>query len=292
MKTTGVAGMRAPGGVLAHASMLGVRMALARVITRAATRNIKAPSNGPSGRMGARAGAGVLGLILSIACLAQQGPPTTVRFEFGTTLNALLSDTVDARKSKPGDLVRARTTADLKATGGFIIARGTRLVGHVSEVRLASKPGEQARLGLLFDRAELKDGRKIPLQGTLYALAAPQGEPADRGSSAGFGGGLGGNSSVVGDMTSRATSEDTSPLGAPWARREELKSSPGAIGGLNDSGTFYASSRGVFGLEGISLEPSTTPGSGSPVVLADSRTVRLSSGTRMLLAVVNPTASQ
>jgi hypothetical protein len=208
-----------------------------------------------------------------------------VKFEFGTTLNSVLSDTVDARKCKPGDPVKAKTSEDVKAGGIVVIPRGAKLIGHVTEAQPAAKAGEQARLGLVFDRADLKDGRQIPLHTAFYALAAPEGASSDRGS---LDGGFGGGSSAVGNLVSSASttpSDDSSALGPRRSRQEELKPSPDAIGGLNGSGTLYASSRGVFGLEDISLEPNTVPSSGSSVILANARSVHLASGTRMLLSV-------
>jgi hypothetical protein len=220
---------------------------------------------------------------------ASQGVPQGTKFEFGTTLNGVLSDTVDARKCKPGDPVKAKTSEDVKAGGVVVIPRGAKLIGHVTEAQPAAKAGEQARLGLVFDRADLKDGRQIPLHTTFYALAAPEGASSDRDSSldGGFGGGSGGGSAAVGNMVSAASttpSDDASALG-PRRTRHELKPSPGAIGGLNSSGTLYASSRGVFGLEDVSLEPNTVPSSGSSIILANARSVHLASGTRMLLSL-------
>jgi len=214
-----------------------------------------------------------------------------IHFEFGTTLNAVLSDTVDARKSKPGDTVKAKTSEDLKAGGQVVIPRGAKLIGHVTEAQLSARSDTPARLGLVFDRADLKDGRQIPLHTSFYALAAPAGISSDSGSAGGgFGGGLGGGSGGAAfgnmvDASSHATSDDTSVLGASGAAKQDLKPSPGAIGGLTSSGTLYASSRGIFGLEEVRLEPNTIASNGSEVVLANARTVHLASGTRMLLSV-------
>jgi len=221
---------------------------------------------------------------------AGQNAAQGVKFEFGTTLNSVLSDTVDARKTKPGDTVKAKTSEDVKAGGIVVIPRGARLIGHVTEAQPAAKAGEQARLGVVFDRADLKDGRQIPLHTSFYALAAPEGASNDRAASlgGGFSGGFGGGSSAVGNMVSATTttsSDDAGALGEGRARHEELKPSPGAIGGLNSSGTLFASSRGVFGLEDISLEPNTVPSMGSSVILANARSVHLASGTRMLLSL-------
>src|SRR3954471_12953395 len=99
-------------------------------------------------------------LAASLPCIAvAQDTDQSVKFEFGTTLNALLADTVDSRKSKPGDTVRAKTSEDVKAGGIVVIPRGAKLVGHVTEAQPAGKSGDQARLGVVFERAELKDGR-------------------------------------------------------------------------------------------------------------------------------------
>jgi hypothetical protein len=227
-----------------------------------------------------------LGLMLPCMGSAQDNAPQSVKFEFGATLNSVLSDTVDARKCKPGDPIKARTSEDVKAGGIVVIPRGAKLMGHVTEAQPAAKAGEQARLGLVFDRADLKDGRQIPLHATFYALAAPEGASNDHGSS--LDGGFGGGSAAVGNMVSTASttpSDDPGALGPRKTRQEELKPSPGAIGGLNSSGTLYASSRGVFGLEDISLEPNTVPSSGSSIILAHARSVHLASGTRMLLSL-------
>jgi hypothetical protein len=228
----------------------------------------------------------VLGFMLPCISAAEdvaQG----VKFEFGTTLNAVLSDTLDARKNKPGDTVKARISEDVKSGGVVVIPRGAKLVGHVTEAQPAGK-GEQARLGVEFDRAELKDGRQIPLHTAFYALAAPAGAASEHGlTGGGFGGGFGGGGSAVANMasTSGRSDSDDSDLGMSHPKQEDLKASPGAVGGLNRNGTLYASSRGVFGLEDISLEPNTVPSSGSAVILANARTVHLSTGTRMLLSV-------
>jgi hypothetical protein len=218
--------------------------------------------------------AAVVGLMLPCMGAAQE-----VRFEFGTTLNAVLSDTVDARKSKPGDSVAAKTSEDLKVAGIIVIPRGAKLMGQVTEARAAAAANEPAKLGFAFDRAQLKDGRRIPLHTAFYALAAPVGAADDRAPPAG--GGFGG---AVGNLV-RPAADDSSASSGGSTKQADLKPSPGAIGGLNSTGMLYASSRGVFGLDGVSLEPNTVPSKGSTVILAAARNIRLVSGTRLLLSV-------
>jgi hypothetical protein len=228
-----------------------------------------------------------VGCLLSYPAAAQEA-----RFDFGSTLNVTLSDTLDAKKSKAGDTVNAKVTEDLKPGGVVVIPKGSKLTGHITQAQAGGgDAGSKASLGLAFEHAELKDGHRIPLQTGLFALASPEGASNDSGSSGGgfnsggFGGGAANSGSLVSNA-GRAATDDTSALGGGSRRTEqELKSSPGAVGGINGKGTFYASSRGVFGMEGVTLQPGATPGGASAVVVSTGRTVRLPSRTRMLLAV-------
>jgi hypothetical protein len=235
--------------------------------------------------------AAMLGIMLPCIGVAENAAQG-VKFEFGTTLNAVLSDTLDSRRNKVGDPVRAKTSEDVKAGGVVVIPRGARLLGHVTEAQPAPQKDAQARLGVEFDRAELKDGQQVLLHTAFYALAAPQGAGTERNSSpaGGFGGFSGGATSITDRVStsSRGSADDSDGAGFERHKEEDLKPSPGAIGGLNGTGTLYASSRGVFGLDDISLEPNTMASSGSSVILANARNVHLSSGTRMLLSVEAP----
>jgi hypothetical protein len=243
----------------------------------------------------------MLGCLLPYMAGADEGGGSTdqsVKFDFGTTLNVVLSDSLDARKSKPGDVVKAKVAEDLQTGGDVVIPRGARLLGHVTQAQ-AGTPGEgRASLGLTFDRAELKDGRRIPLHAALYALAAPEGASGDHGGSASGGGfngvGFGGaaNAGSIVSNAGHAATDDASALGAGGTNHEELKPSVGAIGGVNSKGTLYASSRGVFGLEDLSLQPDARPGGASSVILSTSRTVHLASGTRMLVSVESASADK
>src|SRR6516162_6220334 len=78
------------------------------------------------------------------AALAQsepgQGAP--VNHLQGAELNATLSQTVDARKAKPGDAVSATLTEDVRANGRLLLLRGTMLVGRVTEAQARTRKAE------------------------------------------------------------------------------------------------------------------------------------------------------
>src|SRR5260370_15152212 len=92
----------------------------------------------------------------------------------GTTVNATLSQPVDAKKNKPGDQVAAKTTEATKSEGKVVIPRGSKLIGHLTECKPRSKEEKESALGIVFDRAILKNGEEIPLNVTIRALAATQ----------------------------------------------------------------------------------------------------------------------
>ena len=96
----------------------------------------------------------------------------------GTALNAELSRPLDSKKAKPGDVVAAQTTEAVKVDGKVVIPSNTKLVGHVTRASARAKGDADSVLAMQFDRAVLKDGREMPLQVTLQAMAADQGAPA------------------------------------------------------------------------------------------------------------------
>jgi hypothetical protein len=92
----------------------------------------------------------------------------------GTEMNATLSKPIDARRAKPGDEVTATLAQDTEANGQ-VMPRGTTLVGRVTEAqprRRSSDGNVDSRLGVVFDKAVLEDGREVPIAATVQAVAA------------------------------------------------------------------------------------------------------------------------
>ena len=61
----------------------------------------------------------------------------------GTTLQAELTKSIDAKKAKQGDEVTAKLTQDVKSSGQVVLHKGTKLVGHVTEAQAKSKEKEE-----------------------------------------------------------------------------------------------------------------------------------------------------
>lgn len=224
----------------------------------------------------------------------------------GAELNATLSKSVDARRAKPGDEITATVNEDVKSDGRVMIKRGSKLVGRVTTARAlgaekkSAEGSSSSQLGVVFDRAVLKNGTTVPLSATVQALAAAESSAsagmsdanagiAGAGSAAGSarssGGGLvggvaGGASGAVGGVAGRTGGIANSTVSGSSAA---LVRSGGAVGGLNAAGEFTSGSKGTFGLKGIDVSPATGGDAQGSIVSSSTQNVRLDRGTRMLL---------
>lgn len=239
----------------------------------------------------------------------------------GTAINAELDKSLDSKKAKVGDAVTARTTEAIKEDGKVVLPKGTKLIGHVTRASARSKGDTDSTLAMQFDRAEMKGGQEISVQLNVQAMAAAPGVAAIGGDdlqgmgNAGAGasaGGRGGMASTVGGAASGAASTvprttqsaagtvnstvdstTSAAAGASGAAGAAAQgTSQGAVGGVNSSGHLAGNSRGVFGLNGLSLNADTSNAAQGSVIASAGKSVQLDSGTRLLLvAQANTSAS-
>src|SRR5882672_1375876 len=249
---------------------------------------------------------------------AVQAKQSQAELAHGTEMNAQLSRPVDSRKAKPGDEVSATTTRDTKSNGQVVIPRGSKLIGHVTDARARSKSqGEatsqggaaasqggaaatgsakseaDAALGIVFDRAILKDGREIPINATIQAVASSTANAAGDvgsanpnlgGSAMGSGSGSASGGGLLGNTTGAVTGSVTGAAqGTLGGATNALSRSPGSTGGLSASGVLSSGSHGVFGLDGLNLTSATGSTTQGSLITSTGRSVQLDSGTRMLL---------
>jgi hypothetical protein len=228
----------------------------------------------------------------------------------GTQLNATLSKPVDAGKNEPGDEITATAVEDIKSNGQVVIPKGSKLIGHVTSARprgekssgaaAGSASGKAAsELGIVFDKAVLKDGREVPLGAAVQALAAgdaaAEGSMHESGSAlsgagsvAGSGraagdGLLGGATGAVGGVAS-GTANVAGGVGSKvGGTAGAITRSAGAVGGLDVAGRLTSDSRGVFGLKGMELTSVASGSAQGSLITSTTRNVRLDRGTRMLL---------
>ena len=226
----------------------------------------------------------------------------TATLASGTTLQAQLTKPVDAKKAKPGDQVTARLTQDVKSDGHVVLHKGSKLVGHVTEAQARSKEQGESKLGIMFDKAELKGGQEASINAVIQALAPPVqssamaaaseesslsapmgGGPARSGGGGLVGGVAGGATSTVGAATGTVGNLGA---GATGGLNSTVNSTVGgAAGGLNAQGALTSTARGVVGLQGLTLNSASSAAAQGSVISSTSRNVKLDSGTQMVLQV-------
>jgi hypothetical protein len=92
-----------------------------------------------------------------------------INLESGTRVAGELQSALDARKAKVGDQVVLKTTQAIKSQGRTVVSKGSRLLGHVTEVGQKSKSSGESRIGLLFDRLE-GGSLSIPITATITSV--------------------------------------------------------------------------------------------------------------------------
>lgn len=246
----------------------------------------------------------------------------------GTTMNAALSRPVDAKKNKPGDPVMARTTQATKSDGQVVIPKGTQLVGHVTQAQARSKNQSQSDLGIVFDKAVLKNGQEVPLNVTIQAVAAASrmastagtedlglsggaaGSGMASGRRSGGGGALGGVGSTAGGavggagaVASPATNVGGAANGAVGSTANVAGGAAsstanvggaarGTVGGLNAAGQLASNSQGVFGLNGLKLTSVAAGSAQGSLITSTTQNVHLDSGTQMVLSATGQAQAQ
>jgi hypothetical protein len=224
-----------------------------------------------------------------------------VSLDAGTRLAADLQTSLDASKAKVGDQVVFKTTQAIKSEGHTVVDKGSRLVGHVTEVTRRAGSDSESRIGLLFDRLE-NGSLTVPISATISSLvsgttslganddqaandtmimsssSASSSSSAQRSSS---GGSLvGGVTNTVGGVANTATSTVGSAVGT----------TTGAVGStVNSTSNTLGSTTSGLGRIQISQSANASAEGGS-VLSLQGRNLRLEKGTHFNL-VLNQSAN-
>jgi hypothetical protein len=219
-------------------------------------------------------------------------------------VNGQLVGKLDSKTAKPGDPVVVKTTEAFRTSEGVVIPKGSRLVGHVTEVQAHGNGNQDSRLGIQFSRAELKSGESFRVQSTIESVAPPAGTMAaasmdssqDLGAPGGgramgsggrTGGGLLGGTSAVTSTTAGVGSSLDRTVGSSVGTAGSLTSGAGASAGNGLNGAAAATSgisAHATSVPGVMLAGSAT-GSASGVLSASRHNLHLDSGTQMTLGI-------
>ena len=232
----------------------------------------------------------------------------------GTTLQAELTKSIDAKKAKPGDEVTAKLTQDVRSSNQVVLHKGTKLVGHVTEAQAKSKENGESKLGIAFDKAVLKGGQEMAFTGVIQALAAPvqgslsaaddtgnMGSGIGSGTGGSMGGGrsgggiapMGGAGNPVNSTIGSATNTVNNTAGSVTnSATGAVDGSVNQANGVAANGAINSATRGVVGMQGIALNTASTGSAQGSVISSASRNVKLDTGTQMILQVTGSAAAR
>ena len=86
-----------------------------------------------------------------------------------TGANARLEQKLDTANAHRGQVIEAKLNSSARTANGMRLDRGTILWGEVDEVQ-ASTNGSPSVLSVVFTKAQLKDGRTIPVKVTVLGV--------------------------------------------------------------------------------------------------------------------------
>jgi hypothetical protein len=198
----------------------------------------------------------------------------------------LLTKTVDAKKAKSGDEVVAKVTQDLKTNSGdLILAKDTKVVGHVTEAQARSKEQKESQLGIAFDRAVMKNGGEMQMPMSIQAIIGPQNNnPTAGGNDQGSAPSASAGQTAAGNA-GRPGMGGSTPPPAPSPSAAGSNVPPDAQAGTNTPGPITTQTQGVVGISNLKLEAAGQSLTQGSVVTSEKNNVKLESGTMMLLRV-------
>ncbi len=218
--------------------------------------------------------------LLSASVMAQRGSSPPVSSVFAVLINSL-----ESKKATAGQELLLRTVSDVVVDGEIVIPRDSKMLGHITQVINKGKDGAQSGLAIVIDKAVKKDGREIPVQAIIAAVAAPKNsslssdpaygmmhsnEPKMTGAGAG---------SAASTGTLSASSKASSTAAVATA---DLK------GRMDEPFLLDEKSQGAVGYEGLSLSWGLASPPPFTVFASKSKNLKLESGTQMLLRMVSP----
>lgn len=224
----------------------------------------------------------------------------------GSTLVLEFAESVNVKKLKLGEKVKARLAQDLISGGKLVARSGSNVLGHVTEVKRHTKDDPESRLGVVFDKILLKKHHELDFEAIVQALAPPvlrrsRADEPDQmmppgvlspGSSGPAGGNRSGghsiapmttlNSSVVtlgpyASVQSNPTSNPGDSVGS--AKREEIHGGTPISGGVG--------MHGVYGMKNLRLAPPAAGANSGPAIVSTKANVKLQNGTQVVILVVN-----
>lgn len=216
-----------------------------------------------------------------------------------------LEGKLDSKTAKQGDSVVVKTKENVKTTDGTEIPKGSKLIGHVTNVQARGDGKENSQIAIQFDHAELKGGKSVSIESVIQSVSPAESDTAMNSNSPGnFPGSMAGAAPSGGTMTGSALGgANTSGMnshtnGPPMnSTAEGSMQEPNQAQTGNPSGTLAPGSM-VARNGNVAIRMTAIPGvllannvNGQPfanasgMLLGARRDIHLDGGTQMVVAV-------
>jgi hypothetical protein len=219
---------------------------------------------------------------------------TSPRIAPGSVIPVQLTKSIDAKKAKTGDEVVAKVTQDLKNNAGtVIVAKDTKVVGHITEAQARSKEQKESQVAIAFDRMVPKNGEPMQMPMSIQAIIAPPnpnsaGAPGQQRSqqssqpTSSYPGAGTGGASTQGGRQGQGSMGGTAPTASvPQTSGSAPTEAPK---GTQAQQPITGNTQGVVGIANLNLSAASDATQGS-VVSSEKNNVKLDDGIFMLLRV-------
>lgn len=199
----------------------------------------------------------IAALVVASASIAQTSAPSspaapTLNIPSSQGIIAKLDTDLDASKNKPGDMVQAETTRELKVGHDVLLKKGSVLTGHVTQVQTYSS-SYPSMIVVVFDQVAPKGGSPATLNVKIQALA-----PAP------------------------SVSTDSLQDGRGMAATNISSAVAGTDRSVGSGGELMATSVGVYGMKGVSLASSVQNQKQYSAIQSSAGDVKLKKGAQLV----------
>ena len=218
--------------------------------------------------------------LLSTSLMAQTGEQNRV-----STVFAILTKSLESKSATAGQELTLRTISDVVANGAVVIPRGSKLVGHLSEVATKGRDEPQSVLAIVIDKAVTTGGLEIPLQAIIAAIVAPQNNSLSADPTYGM---MRSNEpKMIGANPRDAASSGELPASSKAASTAAVATA-NLKGSMDEPSVLKEDSQGAIGYEGLSISWHLMVPPPITVFASKGKNVKLEVGTQMLLRMAPP----
>jgi hypothetical protein len=214
-----------------------------------------------------------------------------------------LVNKLDSKSAKQGDSIVVKTKEDLKFPGGTDLPKGSKLVGHITNVQARVDGKENSQIAIQFDHVELKDGQNMAIESVIksvspasdgsnemgstvpgsYGSSSPGGQGTPEGTTPSAPGMTGSNGTNPNNNRPGLASNTTAQPGATNQTTNSGMPAPGSIVARNGNVAIRATAiPGVLLANDINGLPFTNA---SGMLLGARRDIHLDGGTQMVVAI-------